>query len=70
MGTPKGGGKSGEAPGQQKPHRVNDAQGNPVPDTGSGEGYMTQEQWKNRDKSAGYVRVDESTGQPVPDQEA
>ena len=57
------------AKGQEKLHRVNNADGTPVADTGNGEGYMTQEQLKNRDKSLGLVRVDEASGDPVPDQE-
>ena len=51
-------------PGQQKIHRVNNADHTPVADTGNGEGYMTQEQWVNRDKSLGLYRVDED-GQPI-----
>ena len=60
-----------EAPaGQQKLHRVNNADGTPVADTGNGEGYMTQEQWVARDKSLGLVRVDEATGDdPAPNQD-
>jgi hypothetical protein len=56
-------------PGQQKLHRVNNADGTPVADTGNGEGYMTQEQWKARDKTLGLVRVDPVTGEPLPEQE-
>lgn len=57
------------ADGQQKLHRVNDANGNPVPDTGNGEGFMTQEQWRERDKSLGLVRVDDEPGEMDPDRE-
>ena len=39
------------------------------PDTGHGEGCMTQEQWRTRDKSLGLVRVDEKTGEPLPEHE-
>jgi hypothetical protein len=54
--------------GQEKLHRVNNADGTPVADTGHGEGYMTQAEWVARDKSLGLVRVGED-GAPVPDQE-
>ena len=54
-----------ENKGQSKEHEVNDAQGNPV------EGGMTQEQWKGRDKTAGYTRPedDENLTEPPPNEE-
>jgi hypothetical protein len=58
-----------EAPGQQKLHRVNNADGTSVVDTGNGTGYMTQEQWRKRDKNLGLVRIDEATGAPEAEQD-
>lgn len=46
--------------GQQKPHQVRNRT------TGETK-TMTQEEWRNRDKAAGWERVDETTGQPIPE---
>ena len=55
MGTPK----DRQAPaGMRKPHRVRHPDGT--------EGTMTQEEWQNRDKAAGIVRIDEA-GEELPD---
>jgi hypothetical protein len=59
--------RPGASPGQAQLHRVNTADGQPVPDSGAGAGLMTQEQWRTRDKSQGLVRVDDA-GTPLPDQ--
>jgi hypothetical protein len=60
--------KTEPPPGQEQLHRVNNADGTPVADSGNGVGVMTQAQWKARDKSLGLVRVDES-GAALPHQE-
>lgn len=59
-----------DSPPPQDVFRVVDKEGRPVPDTGSGAGpgFLTQNQWDLRDKSAGWVRVDER-GRPLADQE-
>lgn len=60
--TPQEGGRGlNKAPGQQKVHTgITKPDGTPSDDVGHGPGAMTQEQWRQRDKSLGLVRPPDS----------
>ena len=50
-----------ENKGQQKRHSVLNPDGTPYIDPVTGEEGMTQEQWRNRDKSLGLTRPDDES---------